>query len=40
MLLLLFLARKPYDISLEKMARKDVKEESNYHGIGEMSITV
>ena len=40
MLLLLFLARKPYDIPLEKMARKDVKEESNYHGIGEMSITV
>ena len=40
MLLLLFLARKPYHIPWEKMARKDVEEESDYHGIGEMSITV
>ena len=40
MLLLLFLARKPYHTPQEKMTRKGVKEESDYHGIGEMSITV
>ena len=40
MLFLLFLACKPYHIPQEKMARKDVKEEYDYHGRGEMSITV
>ena len=38
MLFLLFLARKPYRIPYEKMARKDVIKESVYHGINEMSI--
>ena len=40
MLLLFFLARKPYHIQSEKVARKEVKEDSDYHGRGEMSITV
>ena len=39
MFFLLFLARKPYHIPKEEMARKDVKEKPDYHGIGEMSIT-
>ena len=40
MLFLLLLARKPYHIPQEKMATNDVKEEFDYHGIGEKSITV
>ena len=40
MLFLLFLARKPYHLPSEKMARKEVEEEYDYHGGGEMSITV
>ena len=36
----LFLAGKPYYIQYRKIARKDVKEESDYHGIDEMSNTV
>ena len=40
MLLLLSLPRKLYHIAREKMARKDVREGSDYHGIGEMSVTV
>ena len=40
MLLLLFLVRNLYHIPQEKTTRKDVKEESDYHGIGEMSITI
>ena len=34
-----FLARKPYHIPEEKMTRKAVKKESDYHGRGKMSIT-
>ena len=34
--LLLFLACKSYHIPQEKTARKDVKEESDYHGRSEM----
>ena len=40
MLLLLFLPSKPYHIPQQKTARKYAKEESEYHEIGEMSITV
>ena len=40
MLFLLFLARKPYPIPWDKMARKDVIQESDYYGRGEMSIAV
>ena len=40
MLLLLFLTRKPHHIASGKMARKDVKDESDYHRRGDMSIII
>ena len=39
-LFLLFLACKLHHIAQGNMARRDVKEESDYHGRGEMSIIV
>ena len=40
MLFLLILARKPHHIAQKKMARKDVEEQSGYHGRGDMGIIV
>ena len=38
MLFLLILARKPHHIAQRKMARKDVKEKSDYHRRRHMNI--
>ena len=40
MFFLLFLARKTHHIAKGKLARKDVKEESDYHDRGDMSIII
>ena len=39
-LLSFFSARKPHHIAVGKMARKDFKEESDYHRRGDTSIIV